>query len=269
MPMAHTDEQKSCFEKYGYLKYQRVISDEELDILRLRVEDIAAGRLNHVPERFIQYEAKFHKEDDPEQQALDKIRKITHLTYFDDLFQAVARKEEIVDVIENLMGPDIKLYTDQLMMKPRFNGTVTDWHQDAPSWQFFIPQTHISCWLALDDATIENGCMTVIPGSHKWGPVDPEYKSSFLESPDTPEPVPVELKAGECMFHHSLNFHRTGANPTPNRRRGLAIHYIDAHCRYLGLDNENEELRLLIEAEKPKGEFKFLHIRGKEYPGRV
>jgi ectoine hydroxylase-related dioxygenase (phytanoyl-CoA dioxygenase family) len=109
--------------------------------------------------------------------------------------------------------------------------------------------------------------MTVVPGSHKWGPIAREFKDRFFSNPLVNEPVPVELPAGSCMFHHSLNFHRTGANSTPNRRRGLALHYIRAETMYLGI--ENEEARLLTECEKPRGEFRFMLIRGKEFPGRV
>lgn len=69
------------------------------------------------------------------------------------------------------------------------------------------------------------------------------------------------------MFHHGLNFHRTGANPTPKRRRGLALHYIHAETKYLGIDDE--ETRLMIECEKPPGTFRFMPIRGKEFTGRV
>jgi ectoine hydroxylase-related dioxygenase (phytanoyl-CoA dioxygenase family) len=119
----------------------------------------------------------------------------------------------------------------------------------------------------LDDTTVENGCMTVIPGSHKWSPVAREYKQTFLADPEIVRPVPVELKAGRCMFHHSLNFHRTGANPTPNRRRGLALHYIRAETKYLGIDDE--ESRLRTECGKPPGAFRFMRIRGKGFPERV
>ena len=69
------------------------------------------------------------------------------------------------------------------------------------------------------------------------------------------------------MFHHGLNFHRTGANPTPNRRRGLALHYLHAETKYLGI--EDEEARLGTECGMPRGEFRFMRIRGKEFPGRV
>ena len=94
------------------------------------------------------------------------------------------------------------------------------------AWPSFFPQDHVSCWVALDNAYSANGCMTVLPQSFKWGPVERSFIPRFLEQEDHPEPVEVELPAGHCMFHHGLNFHRTGANVTPHRRRGLAIHYI-------------------------------------------
>ena len=191
--MALTTDQKEFFQEYGYLPYTRVLSDEELEGLRQRSEDIAEDRTTHVPSRYIQLEAAFRDDATPR---IDTVRKMTQLCYFDDLFQAVAKKPEIVDAIEDLLGPNIKFYTDQLMMKPRYNGTVTDWHQDSPAWPFFVPQDHVSCWVALDDATVENGCMTVIPGSHKWGPVTREYKQQFLDDPEIAKPTPVELKAG-------------------------------------------------------------------------
>lgn len=266
--MALTNEQKEFFAQSGYLKYdKRILSDEEINALRQRSEDIVYQRLNHIPSRFIQMEAKFRADDDASVDRLDKVRKMTQLCYFDEMFAAVAKNKGIVDVVEDLIGPNIKLYTDQLMMKPRFNGTVTDWHQDSVAWPMFAPQEHVSCWVALDDATVENGCMTVIPGSHHWGPIARQYQDAFLANPLLAAPKPVEIKAGYCMFHHGLNFHRTGANTTASRRRGLALHYIRSETMYLGIPDE--EARLLTECEKPRGEFRFMLIRGQEFPGRV
>lgn len=265
--MALTAEQKAYFHEQGYLPYTRVLSDDEVEALRQRSIDIVEGRMNHLPPRFIQLESAFRDKDNNEVPRIDQVRKMTQLCYFDDLFQAVAKKPAITDVLADLLGPNIKLYTDQLMMKPRFHGTVTDWHQDSTAWPFFVPQDHVSCWIALDDATVDNGCMTVIPRSHHWGPIAREYRQKFLADPELAAPVPVEVKAGSCMFHHGLNWHRTGANSTPNRRRGLALHFISAETKYLGIDNE--ESRLLTECEKPRGEFRFLLVRGQEFPGRV
>ncbi|MBI3942700.1 MAG: phytanoyl-CoA dioxygenase family protein, partial [Chloroflexi bacterium] len=148
--MALTTEQKAFFEEKGYLPYTRVLSDAELEVLRQRSVDIATGKMTHVPPRFIQYEKAFQNGIPTGVDPLDTVRKMTQLCYFDDAFQAVAKKAEILDVVEELLGPNIKLYTDQLMMKPRFHGTVTDWHQDSVAWPFFLPQDHVSCWVALD-----------------------------------------------------------------------------------------------------------------------
>ena len=264
--MALTAEQKTHFEENGYLPYGRVLSDDELEALRRRSEEIVRGEAPHVPEEYVQLEVAF-RNGETEVDRLDQVRKMTHLCYFDPLFEAVARKEEIVDVIEELLGPDIKLYCDQLMMKARHHGTVTDWHQDSVAWPQFAPQDHVSCWVAIDDATVANGCMTMLPGSHKWGPIGKEQRALFVDNPLVADPVPVELPAGSCLFHHGLNFHRTGANPTPHRRRGLAIHYLSSETMYLGI--ESEEHRLKMECGKPRGEFRFMLIRGREFEGRV
>ena len=268
--MALTAEQRQFFDKNGYLSYGRVLSDEDIQNLRQRSEDIASGRLTHVPARNIQFEQAFRDgEGDAAttEPRIDMIRKMTYLCYHDDIFEAVAKKAEIVDVIEELLGPNIKFYADQLMMKPRFHGTVTGWHQDSVAWPMFAPQNHVSCWVALDDATVDNGCMTVIPGSHRWGPIAREYIDRFLALPHVSEPVPVEIKAGHCMFHHALNFHRTGANTTPNRRRGLALHYLDAETSYLGIVDEDH--RRQVEGTPSRGKTPFMLIRGEEIPGRV
>ena len=264
--MALSAAQKRHFAECGYLPYGRVLSAAEIEELRQRSEDIAKGDMDHFPSRYIQLEATF-RGGGAETDRLDQVRKMTHLCYFDALFEAVARKAEIVDAIEDLLGPNIKFYCDQLMMKPRFNGTVTDWHQDSVAWPQFAPQDQVSCWVALDDATIDNGCMTVLPGSHQWGPIGRQERVQFLKHPLVPEPVAVELEAGFCMFHHGLNFHRTGANSTPHRRRGLALHYMRAETMYLGI--EEEQQRLMTECEQPRGIFRFMLIRGREFAGRV
>ena len=85
--------------------------------------------------------------------------------------------------------------------------------------------------------------------------------------PELADPMPVELPAGHCMFHHGHNMHRTGANQTPHRRRGLALHYMPAETKYLGARDEDHRIKL--EAEQPEGGFRFMLIRGQEFPGRA
>ena len=269
-----TQSDKDFFKKYGYLKYNQVLTEDELTKAQKRSEDIALGNLTHVPERFIQLEAEFRDKDVSDEKTirLDKVRKMTHLAYFDDVIESIAKNPKIVDVIEALLGTsNIKLYTDQLMMKPRFHGTVTGWHQDSVSWQHFVPQKAVSCWVALDDATVENGCMTVLPGSHKWGPINRDLQKVFMSHPDIAEPKPIEIKAGHCMFHDGLNLHKTGANTTPNRRRGLALNYLPSETIDLTMntiEHTSNETAGLTE-EEFGGPFRYMLIRGKEFPGRI
>lgn len=147
-----------------------MLSDEQLAALRQRSEDIAELRVDHVPERYIQFEAAFRGESEafrvygepnlPEGTSrLDGVRKMTQLAYFDPVFEQCVKTPAIVDAIQDLLAcEDIKLYTDQLMMKPRFNGTVTDWHQDSVAWPSFFPQDHVSCWVALDNGEAAERC---------------------------------------------------------------------------------------------------------------
>src|SRR5690606_15573926 len=106
--MALTAEQKAFFEENGYLAYdKRILSDEEIAALRQRSEEIVYGRMNHVPPRYIQLEAAFRDDNGNTSDRLDQVRKMTHLCYFDPVFESVAKKPEIVDVIEELIGPNI------------------------------------------------------------------------------------------------------------------------------------------------------------------
>lgn len=101
----------------------------------------------------------------------------------------------------------------------------------------------ISCWMALDDVTVEKGCMQFIPGSHKWGefpPIDFSGEGPALSEYLTDEqleqwnPVPVELEAGSCTFHHGLTFHYTNPNTTDQIRRALVIIFIPEGITYAG-----------------------------------
>ena len=109
--------QLKFFSDNGYLKFGRVLSDEDVEKLKTRCEEIAEGRNNSLPSEFIQLEQAFRENNNPDVPRLDTIRKMTHLTSYDKEFEAVAKNSKIVDVIEQLLGPNIKLYGDQLMMK--------------------------------------------------------------------------------------------------------------------------------------------------------
>lgn len=200
------------------------------------------------------------------------VRKIAGLSYFLPFFEQLAKSPIIVDKVEALLGPNIKLYTDEYFMKnPAREGTPFapyTWHQDAVNYHFFNPfDGFITCWIALDDATIENGCMHMIPHSHTHGAVIPKARERFVTHPTTADPIAAEVKSGCAVFHHGLNFHCSYPNLSTKPRRAIAFHYMRSETRYLGADNAFT--REIVEANRTTDPHRFMLVRGKEFPDCV
>lgn len=155
-----------------------------------------------------------------------------HLMHPD--FDAIIRNERLLDAVESLIGPNLRIVICQGFYKPPHTGGEIDWHQDDYYFQVDKPNAVVSCWLTFDDATIDNGCMWVIPGAHKQmveHDVVPSGKGFHIPAVDESNAMPIALKRGQCMLHHGLMPHRTLANTTATPRRALAIHYMDATAR--------------------------------------
>jgi phytanoyl-CoA hydroxylase len=199
-------------------------------------------------------------------------RKITGLSYHVPFFERMAKSPVIVDKVSSLIGPDIKLYTDEFFMKnparegESFAGYI--WHQDAVNYDFFAPlDGFVTCWIALDEARIENGCMHMIPRSHTLGPIARTGRQRFVDHPCVAEPVAAEVKPGYAVFHDGLNFHCSYPNQSALPRRAIAFHYMRAETRYLGI--EDKRLRDYVEHNRVSVPFRFMQIRGQEFADSV
>ena len=131
-----------------------------------------------------------------------------------------------------LLGGAVRFWHDQIFHKPAHHGGVVIWHQDYSYWTRTQPMAHLSCWIGLDDSTRENGCLHYVPGSHRWNLLPREEFSSDMDTilaALTPEqrldfkPVPIELKRGECSFHHPLMVHGSYENRTNMSRRAVVL----------------------------------------------
>ena len=140
-----------------------------------------------------------------------------------------------------LLNGSVRMWHDQLFCKPAQHGGVVSWHQDYSYWTRTQPMAHLTCWIGLDDATVDNGCIHYIPGSHNWdllpitGLAGDMTAIRKVLSDDQWEqfqnPVAVELKAGECVFHHPLTVHGSFENRTDRPRRAMVINVIrDGVC---------------------------------------
>jgi ectoine hydroxylase-related dioxygenase (phytanoyl-CoA dioxygenase family) len=134
----------------------------------------------------------------------------------------------------------VRFWHDQLFCKPAQHGGVVAWHQDYSYWTRTQPMAHLTCWIALDDATPDNGCLQYIPGSHRWPllPVtglagDMDAIQTVLDQRQRAafKPVAVELKRGEAAFHHPLMVHGSYENRTDGPRRATVINvFRDGVC---------------------------------------
>ncbi|MHB8509314.1 MAG: phytanoyl-CoA dioxygenase family protein [Candidatus Dormibacteria bacterium] len=157
-------------------------------------------------------------------------------------FQRYAAFAPVLDVVEALIGPDIQIHHSKLAAKPAVKGGgAGTWHQDFP----FYPHSNtdlVTAFLYLDDTGPDNGCMTMVKGSHRRGPASHTDASGHfaagLQDPglyaDESLLVPIEVKAGTVSFHHCLTIHGSGVNHSGRPRRGLAIQYRAADAAQLG-----------------------------------
>ena len=147
---------------------------------------------------------------------------------------------EMAATLSNSTG--IRPWHDQaLFKKPWANPTA--WHLDTPFWSF-SNRDALSIWIALDDATIENGCLYFIPGSHKETNfknigIGKNMDSIFEHYPQfrTVQPVAAPLKAGSCSFHNGLTIHAAGANMTAGFRRAMTCAFMPDGSTFNGIQN--------------------------------
>ncbi len=162
-------------------------------------------------------------------------------------FDEHMRRPELVEMVAQLCEAEhptdaLRVWHDQIQYKPPTVGSATRWHQDFPAWPVLTPADQCTAWVALDDATLANGCLRFVPGSHRWGAhkglktgddFEPVYDAEQLPAGTEVRAVPVEVRKGGVSFHHALTWHGSAPNPSVAHRRAIAVHYMPGHTRYV------------------------------------
>jgi len=142
----------------------------------------------------------------------------------------------LVELVVQLVGPDARMFWEQLVAKPPQARTELPWHQDdgyAPT----NPPGYLTCWIALDDADQDNGCIWVLPGSHRKGVFSHKKAGRYFRSGieafgSERAAVPAPVRKGEILLFHSLTLHRSGPNVTDRPRRAWIVQYCDSAARH-------------------------------------
>ena len=178
-----------------------------------------------------------------------------------DWAEKLIRHPAVLDAVEDLIGPDIMVYHTTMWIKDSGTPQYIAWHQDG-TYFYLDPQLHVTAWVALSDASVEAGCMHVLPGSH----LDGQQDHADDTSPDNlilrgqaifgkfegEKGTPMPLKAGEMSLHHTRLVHCSHPNNAPDRRMGFGISYIPAHVRDIG---STPGSAMLVRGEDRQGNF--------------
>lgn len=167
--------------------------------------------------------------------------RLGHTLIPDDPFWCrVVSDPRLLDIAAQFVGPNIALFASSYFSKPAFDGLPVLWHQDGSYWPLDPCGAVVSLWVAVDDSTPENGCLRVIPGTHRMELKElvPEttIPNALLSqlSPewiDESKAVDVVLRAGDVSVHSPNIVHGSNANNSPKRRCGLSIRYIPTTTR--------------------------------------
>ena len=222
-------EQLAQFEESGFVVGPKVLDGNQIDALQTELAELTNPDHDG---RELWYEYHSNESADPNTvlfHALGawRLRPAFHDALWNSAFTRPASQ---------LLNGSVRFWHDQLFCKPAKHGGVVSWHQDYSYWTRTVPMAHLTCWIGLDDATIDNGCIHYIPGSHKWDllPItglagDMAAIKQTLNDEQWArfnEPVAVELKAGECVFHHPLTIHGSFENRTERPRRAMVLNVV-------------------------------------------
>ena len=222
-----SNEQLEFYEENGYLSNIQILDREQIEQLRHELDSIKDA--SH-PGHELFYEFNSNESGDPDKVLFHSLGHWRITKGFHDLLW---NPRFVVPASQLLGHKSVRFWHDQLFSKPAQHGGVVAWHQDYSYWTRTYPMQHLTCWTGLDDASVDNGCLYYIPGSHRWnllektelaGDMDgiinyltPEHQKQYDHK------VAIEMPAGYGTFHHPLMMHGSYENRSDRSRRAFVI----------------------------------------------
>jgi phytanoyl-CoA hydroxylase len=212
------------YERDGYLVVEGVLADEQVAALRQAADGwVEASREVDINGDVFDLEPG-HTRDHPH------VRRIKNPAAVSEAYDSVMRSAAVLDIVAQLLGPDIRYQSTKLNMKSAGVGSPVEWHQD---WAFY-PHTNddvLAVGVVIDDMTVSNGCLLAVPGSHRGPVLDHHVNGQFVGSID-PALIDVsccvalEAPAGSITIHHARTLHGSAPNTSGRPRRLFLVEYI-------------------------------------------
>ncbi|GJM33342.1 MAG: hypothetical protein DHS20C18_23430 [Saprospiraceae bacterium] len=254
-----SDEKVAFFHENGYLHHIKLLEDDQVNKLREELAEIVDP--GH-PKHDLFYEFHSNESENPNAVLFHSLGHWRITKGFHD----VAWNPRFVVAASQLLGTKaVRFWHDQLFCKPAHHGGVVAWHQDYSYWTRTSPMQHLTCWIGLDDATKDNGCLHYIPKSHKWNLLDSTSLAGAMHGLDAflteaqkeqfANKVAVEMPKGHGSFHHPLMVHGSYENRSPHSRRAFVLNVFADGTR----SNSDEEVLkgvpIIRKGEKMEGQF--------------
>jgi phytanoyl-CoA hydroxylase len=232
------------YRENGYVHARGVFDAAEVEEMRAALDRILAdveGTANDANHRWSAAEKE------------TVLKGFHNVQYHDAAFMRAAAHPRMVELLTQLIGPNVQLHHTKMLVKPPEKGAPFPMHQDYP---YFPHEQHtvVAASVHLDDTNEENGCLRVVPGSHRLGPLEPTGESNDLDTP-LEDGTAMPAAAGDVLFFNYLTIHGSGVNTSAETRRNVLFQYRDPSDRPLLRDGVEEHVNwgqgLMIAGRNP------------------
>ncbi|GAB6020909.1 hypothetical protein CHUAL_003554 [Chamberlinius hualienensis] len=246
--------QRQFYEDNGYLVIPNLVSHDELDRFQNRFEDLCSGKIIQ-PGVTLMKDISLLKAGVTGEKVIYKAQDFI----YDPVLFNYCQITEILDYVECFTGPNISAMHTMLINKPPDSGTLSSRHPLHQDLQYFPfrPADRIVCsWTAMEHINRDNGCLVVLPGTHKGPLLSHEmpnweggvnkfyYGIEGLTDEDFNARVHLEMNKGDTVFFHPLIIHGSGANRTKGFRKAISCHYASSNCEYVSYAEDSSSAKM-------------------------
>lgn len=223
------------YEENGYMVRRGLVAPDLIEALNERFDEVVDGRIEPAPNLQVARNVQIAKGLVEPATPAHGIAKL-NFVQADPVFARFSVQEPLLDEVQKLIGEDLIALNSMYLNKPPNVDGRHPLHQDLLYFPFRPAHNIVGVWTALQKVTRENGCLVVIPGSHKGELLDHDYPDwehkNYLfvgvKGVDTQGRMHIEMEPGDTVFFHPLLIHGSGLNKTQGLRRAIAVHFVNS-----------------------------------------
>ncbi|CAH1143169.1 unnamed protein product [Phyllotreta striolata] len=241
-----TEDQKNFYENNGYIIIKNEVSHDEIDKFHRRFLDICENRCDDYT-GFISKDPVLKSKGMKGEKVINKLQDFIQ----DSVFSDYCSNKKVLNTVENIIGPNITAMHSMLINKPPDSDPDVSrhpMHQDLHYFPFRPAEKIVAAWTAMETVNEQNGCLFVVPGSHKCGVLYPHSypkgtKNSLYHGVHGMAHLPkvnAVMEKGDTIYFHPLLLHGSGPNYTKGFRRAISCHFADSNCEFIDVTNTTQ-----------------------------